>query len=286
MTNCLFGTLQNNAHYKTIRKRKNKKEKCAQSAVEAIFYTVYFIVGFLIIKEALWIWPSTEWWAAQDQFGKLILPLNIDETTFYIAYASRYFSFFISVFLEHERKDFWEMQIHHVSTITLLYLSFLSGFVRVGFVVMVLLDFADPFLHVAKIFKYIEESRKMAKKQSYTKLASTCADIWFGLFALAFTITRLGLYGYVTWSVWVEATANWVSHEKYGLTKDMKWSTAVRHLGKNQEPFFICQLLISVLYVLMLLWEFYLLTAVWKVISGSGLIDNLSGTDTDKDKDA
>jgi hypothetical protein len=77
-----------------------------------------------------------------------------------------------------------------------------------------------------------------------------------------------------------------VSHEKYGLTKDMKWSTAVRHLGKNQEPFFICQLLISVLYVLMLLWEFYLLTAVWKVISGSGLIDNLSGTDTDKDKDA
>ena len=282
---CFFGQLQNNAPAKFFRKRKDKKEKFAQSLVEAVFYSTYFIMGCVIILEAKWVWPSTEWWVAQDKQGKLILPLNIDETTFYVAYAARYFAFFICVFLEPIRKDWWEMQVHHVTTVTLIYLSFISGFVRVGFIVMVLLDFADTFLHVAKAFKYVQECRTLAGSKSWTSTASLCADIWFALFALAFTITRIGMYGYVTWSVWYEATENWVQHEKYGLVKSMDILTAAQHGAMTLQTGFICQLLITILFILICLWEYYLMNAVWKVLSGAPLKDVRSDSENDITKE-
>ena len=279
----LFGKLQSNAPNSQFKKRTEKKEKFAQACVEAMFYSWYFVMGVMIIYAAPWVWPSTEWWVAQDNEGHLIQPLNVAETTFYIAYAARYFAFFVCVgFVEPKKKDFAEMQIHHVTTVILIFLSFLSGFVRVGFVVMVLLDFADTFLHIAKACKYIEEGRKMAKITTFTENASLCADIWFALFAIAFTVTRLGMYGYVTWSVWVEATENWVQNEKYGLTRDMDYMSAIKHVGFRMEHGFLCQLLILVLFILMCVWEVMLMSAVWKVLSGNELKDNRSDSEAEE----
>ena len=87
------------------------------------------------------------------------------------------------------------------------------------------------------------------------------------------------MYGYVTWSVWVEATENWTQHEKYGLTRDMDFVSAVKHVGLRMEHGFMCQILITVLFVLMCVWECYLLIAVWKVLSGAELKDNRSDTE-------
>ena len=70
---------------------------------------------------------------------------------YYIMYAARYFQGAVSVLLEHKRKDFWEMQLHHLTTCALVALSYSWGWNRVGLVVMLVLDPADVPLHVAKV---------------------------------------------------------------------------------------------------------------------------------------
>ena len=282
LAHVLFGQLQNNAPRKLYKKRKQNVEKFSCALVEALFYSSYFVMGLRIIIEAPWVWPSHLWWKGQDLEGRLVQPLTMAETTFYVSYAARYLAFFIIVLLEPKRKDFWEMIIHHVTTVVLIYLSFLHGFVRVGFVVMVLLDFADPYLHVAKSFKYIQESRAMAGVG--TKISSTCADLWFALFALSFTVTRIGVYGYVTWSCWVEGSENWRSTGTYGLTQDMALGSATWHLMGRGEPAFFCQVLVSVLFVLMCIWEYLLVQAVWKVLSGTELKDFRSDSENENPK--
>jgi hypothetical protein len=285
---CLFGQLQNNARRKMYKKRRTSIEKFSQSMIEAFFYTSYFFMGLIIISKAPWVWPSKLWWVAQDVEGKLILPLNQAETTFYVAYAARYFAFFVCVFLEPKRKDFWEMVIHHVTTVVLIVISFLSGFVRVGFVVMVLLDFADTFLHVAKLFKYTHDNRVIAglSDTNLTKISSTCADIWFALFAITFSVSRIGFFGYVTWSVWFEAMENFVSNEKYGLHVGMNFKEYFLHGLVGMNPAFICQLLITVLFILMCIWEYFLLVAVANILSGNELKDVRSDSeDTGDDKE-
>ena len=59
---------------------------------------------------------------------------------YYLLYAARYSQGMVSVFIEHKRKDFWEMLVHHFVTVSLIGISYVHGWNRVGAVVMILLD--------------------------------------------------------------------------------------------------------------------------------------------------
>ena len=143
--------------------------------MEMIFYAIYFLMGYRIIRSQHWVWPSTLWWKNQPD-NRYIAD---DVTFFYIAYCARYFQNFIMVFLEPKRKDFVEMQIHHFVTCLLIYLSYGHGFVRVGCVVMVLLDIADPPLHAAKQVVYCKE---VSSKQEGFLTWANVADVLFVIF--------------------------------------------------------------------------------------------------------
>ena len=54
------------------------------------------------------------------------------------------------------RKDFWVMSAHHCVTMGLLSLSWLTGYVRIGIVVLVIHNAFDPFLHAAKCTHYLK----------------------------------------------------------------------------------------------------------------------------------
>ena len=60
----------------------------------------------------------------------------------------------VNVLLEHKRKDFWEMQLHHVATIIVIWISYAHGWTRVGAVIMLVLDPATFRCTTAKCFKY------------------------------------------------------------------------------------------------------------------------------------
>jgi hypothetical protein len=61
-----------------------------------------------------------------------------------------YWSLVFSQFIDVKRKDFWQMFIHHIATISLLSFSYIVNFVRVGTLVLVVHDCGDYWLEVKK----------------------------------------------------------------------------------------------------------------------------------------
>lgn len=91
-----------------------------------------------------------------------------------------YWSLTLSQFVDNKRKDFWQMFVHHVLTLMLISLSWVCNIHRVGSLILLVHDCADVLLEAAKSLKY-------------AKLQKAC-DIMFGLFTLAWIVTRLMMF--------------------------------------------------------------------------------------------
>jgi len=61
---------------------------------------------------------------------------------------SFYWSLMVTQFSDNKRKDFWQMFLHHLITICLLGFSWTCNFTRLGVIVAVLHDAADPLMEV------------------------------------------------------------------------------------------------------------------------------------------
>ena len=91
-----------------------------------------------------------------------------------------YMSLLVSQFTDVKRKDFWQLFVHHIITISLLMFSYLCNFHRVGSLVLLLHDCADYWLELAKM-------------ALYAKLAKLC-DPLFIIFTVVWFLTRLLLF--------------------------------------------------------------------------------------------
>jgi len=65
--------------------------------------------------------------------------------------SSFYWSLMFSQFFDVKRKDFWQMFVHHLTTISLLGFSWVCNLTRVGSIVLLLHDSADILLEVHRI---------------------------------------------------------------------------------------------------------------------------------------
>ena len=81
---------------------------------------------------------------------------------------------------ERQRRDFTEFFLHHVATLLLLVASWLTSFHRVGALILLVHDIADPLLHAAKAANY-------ARKQ-------VLCDVLFVSFSAVFAVSRLYWY--------------------------------------------------------------------------------------------
>ena len=88
--------------------------------------------------------------------------IDRDVWWYYMIELSFYWSLCISQFYDVKRKDFWEMFIHHVTTIALMAFSWTCNLTRVGTLVLVIHDCADIFLEVThplpEIFFFLVKS--------------------------------------------------------------------------------------------------------------------------------
>lgn len=87
-----------------------------------------------------------------------------------------YVSLSITAVVDVKRKDFVQNMVHHLVTILLLGFSWSCHFIRVGTLVLIIHDCADPFLEFAKLCNYI-------KKQQV-------AEVIFGIFTCIWVFTR------------------------------------------------------------------------------------------------
>eukprot|EP00928_Gymnodinium_smaydae_P047551 TRINITY_DN31743_c0_g1_i1.p1 TRINITY_DN31743_c0_g1~~TRINITY_DN31743_c0_g1_i1.p1 ORF type:complete len:373 (+),score=95.82 TRINITY_DN31743_c0_g1_i1:82-1119(+) len=232
------------------RVTKQKLTKFAQSSMEAMFYGGFAALGLLVVLQQAWIWPSASWWRGyQEGFHPI---MRSDLRCYYLMYGARYAQAIISGILEHKRKDFVEMEVHHVVTVVLVILSYAYGWNRVGSIVMLLLDPADVPLHLAKLCKYTSDVQD-AKSRSKQRWQAR-ADVLFVVFALVFVGTRVIMYPYVCWSAHIEAS---------------------RYFPKGPAAWAAVSLLYT-LMVLQLYWFWLILKVAIKLISGEGADDNRS----------
>lgn len=96
---------------------------------------------------------------------------------YYIIELSFWISCFLFLFFETRRKDIVEMTIHHVTTILLISISYMTGFARPGIMVMAVHDIGDIFLYSAKSCQY--------------RRFQALADVLFTMFAVTFYISRI-----------------------------------------------------------------------------------------------
>ena len=171
--------------------------KFGDSCVECANYATFTVIGASVVFTSEWAWPSSSWCEGEGAASTL---MRDDLRCWYILDASRYTAALISLlFLEHRRKDFSEMLVHHIATILVTLVSYSLGFTRLGAMVKLVMDPADVPLHTAKMFLYI--SGEDTKSWAYF-----IADRMFEVFAVVFFVTRLLCYGYV---VYIAAECPW-----------------------------------------------------------------------------
>eukprot|EP01064_Diplonema_japonicum_P004390 TRINITY_DN12859_c1_g5_i1.p1 TRINITY_DN12859_c1_g5~~TRINITY_DN12859_c1_g5_i1.p1 ORF type:complete len:332 (+),score=53.86 TRINITY_DN12859_c1_g5_i1:62-1057(+) len=227
--------------------KKSHVEKFSQAAMEALFYGVFMVMGYRLIPKQEFAWPSSQWWAYKQQSGPSYMTNDI--ICFYIGYCARYVQGGISVLMEHKRKDFLEMQIHHWVTAVLVGISYIDDWMKVGVIVMLLLDPADVPLHTAKMFKYVSESGTAGSKKRTVN--QFFADRIFESFAVVFLVTRIVFLPYVVYSATFEARA----------------------LIVPSVPYHTCILLLWIIQGLQIYWMSLIVKAVYNMILKGGIED-------------
>ena len=144
--------------------------------------------------------------------------------------------------------------VHHVITLTIVFASYCVHFHRVGAFVMVLHDFSDVFLEVAKCFNY--------SKDAHPKFA-VGADVAFVVFAISFFYLRLYIY---PTRVLTSAATQACEH-----VSCIEPPTFFNCAATTTYPFFLS--LLGGLQLLQVFWGWKVLGVIGTVLSGKELED-------------
>lgn len=231
-----------------LRKRRlqNKPstlDKFAETGWRCFYYSSIFLYGVMILWSKPWLWDIKHCWYNYPHHK-----IERDVWWYYMIELSFYWALCISQFFDVKRKDFWEMFIHHVTTIALMAFSWTCNLTRVGTLVLVIHDCADIFLEAAKMCKYT----------NYQRLC----DILFACFALTWVVTRLGVYPtWILYSTTIEAP----------------------QIVEMFPAYYIFNGLLSILLVLHVIWTYFILKIIYKAMySGKTEKDTRSDSDSDE----
>jgi len=200
---------------------QQKYVKFVEALWRAIFYSGFSIVGYLALftpTTAIWVTDTIHFW--KDWPNHEISPMLL---FYYHIQLGCYIHQLL--WTEVSRSDAVEMIIHHFVTISLLIISFLTNFVRVGSVILLLHDLSDIFLEVAKVLNY-------SSKPLHRHWLKAAVDGIFAIFAVTFFVTRLVIYpGRVLYSMHTEGKAT-VGVEFWGayIFPPLLWALQILHV--------------------------------------------------------
>ncbi|OTB00536.1 hypothetical protein M426DRAFT_234842 [Hypoxylon sp. CI-4A] len=136
---------------------------------------IYFNSPYFLNMEELWTnWP-------QRELSKLM-------KGYILAQCSYWTQQLLVVNIEARRKDYWQMIVHHLTTVSLIASAYAYHQTRVGNLILVLMDAIELIFPLAKCLKYL----------GFT----TACDIVFGIFMVAWFLTRHVFYLMTCWSVY------------------------------------------------------------------------------------
>ncbi|KAJ1297837.1 hypothetical protein BS78_01G408100 [Paspalum vaginatum] len=185
--------------------RQAKIVKFSESIWKLTYYASVQAWVLMIIKQEPWSLDTMQYfdgWPNQPITSPLML--------FYMCQCGFYiYSIGALVAWETRRKDFSVMMSHHVITSALIGFSYLTGFFRIGTIILALHDASDVFLETAKLCKYTEKELG--------------ASLFFGLFAISWLLLRL-----IYFPFWIIKTSSF--HSITFLRKQGEFPTTLYYM--------------------------------------------------------
>ncbi|GBG89044.1 hypothetical protein CBR_g48653 [Chara braunii] len=132
--------------------RRKKLVKFKESAWKFLYYTSAEALVLFITYNEPWFGNTKAFW---EGWPNQRYKLKLKAVYFYTGGFYTY-SIFALCFWETRRKDFSVTMSHHIATVFLILFSYISGFARVGSIVLAIHDVNDVFLEMAKICKYLK----------------------------------------------------------------------------------------------------------------------------------
>jgi hypothetical protein len=174
--------------------KRGNKTKFAHTFSEMCYYITSVASLLRLCWSASWFWPSGWHEVMFDGRVQQIPDLKpytapVDLKVFYLVETSYYVASFVLLLARPKKKDFIEMAFHHVVTALLLLLSYTTGYVRIGAVVMILHNIFDPFMLFAKCTHYAK--------------IPVLPDVSFAVCAVAFAVPRLYCYPMAIRQAWL-----------------------------------------------------------------------------------
>ncbi|XP_049644242.1 ceramide synthase 4-like [Suncus etruscus] len=161
------------------RRRNQDQPSLSKKFCEASWRFTHFFCsslgGFSILYHESWLWRPVMCW---DSYPNQ--PLKPTLYYWYLLDLSFFISLLIMMPLDNKRKDFKEQVLHHIVTIALIVFSYSSNLLRIGSVVLLLLNCSDYLLQAGKMFNYTQY-------QNVSK-------VLFFIFALVFFCTRMVIF--------------------------------------------------------------------------------------------
>ena len=160
--------------------------------------------------------------------------------------------------VEEWRSDFAMMMVHHFVTVFLVSTSYMMNYVRIGLLILVLHDAADPLLPLAKALRYLR--------------LNPLDDLAFAAFAVAWIPTRHFLMPSIVVSI-TEVSPRVMSCGKSlyevviaGEGCPGKWDYAEGYYWNGEVMIPLYLLVIGVLQLLCVLWLFDIGKGVWAFV--------------------
>lgn len=124
--------------------------KFTESLWKLSVYMSLWTFALYALVDKQWLYETKHYWEGlpNQLQSKRVYQLLFVQTGFYLS------SIVMLQFWETRRKDFPVMMGHHFTTLALLVCAYSLGYDRVGSVILLLHDFSDILLELAKLFNY------------------------------------------------------------------------------------------------------------------------------------
>ncbi|XP_016445147.1 alternaria stem canker resistance protein 1 [Nicotiana tabacum] len=175
-TRMIFGNTQRLVNINGGRRRRINKFK--ESAWKLVYFLSAEILALAVTCNEPWFTNTRYFWSGPGDLVWPDLKMKLKLKGLYMYAGGFYlYSIFALLYWETRRKDFAAQMVHHITTVSLIVLSYIFGLTRVGAVVLAIHDGSDVFMEIAKMSRYSGFQR--------------IADRFFLIFALSFASLRI-----------------------------------------------------------------------------------------------
>jgi len=244
---------------KELRQVHRSVLRFAEQGWSFVYYTIQCSYGLYIHRNLpTRILDPTDLWRGYPH-----IPLAGPLKFYYLSQTAFYLHQILILNAEARRKDHAQMMTHHVITVFLMGASYFYNSTRIGCLIMVLMDWCDIFLPLAKMIRYFD-------------ISQFACDLTFGWFLISWFVTRHVLFIFVIISTFRDAPS----------LISFKWSPEEGHYLTN-TMFRVLTMMLVALQVIQILWFGMICRVAWRVLTtDKGAADVRSDEEDENDKES